>query len=70
MTENYRRSLSHGMSLERLWIGEWLLNIDVLKSWYFIIIGVIQYVSKKFYNVIDSYKMITNRSRKGNLIMQ
>jgi transposase InsO family protein len=25
-----------------------------------------QYARKKFNNVIDSYKMITNRSRKGN----
>jgi transposase InsO family protein len=42
--------------------GEWLLK----PQHHMLFHRGVQYVSKKFTNVVDSYKIITSRSRKGN----
>jgi putative transposase len=66
------RSLSHGMSLEETSLADWRMAIKywcIEKGLVFHYYIGIQYVSKKFCNVIDSYKMITrSRSRKGNCL--
>jgi transposase InsO family protein len=53
-------SLSSRMSVKHLWrLGEWLLKIEALRGLVFHSDRGVQYASKKFTNVIDSYKMIT-----------
>jgi putative transposase len=63
-------SLSNGMSVEVTSLAAWRMaikNRSVEKGLIFHSDRGIQYASKKFTNVIDSYKMITrSMSRKGN----
>jgi putative transposase len=58
------------MSLEKTSLAAWIMAIKywcIEKGLLFHYYIGIQYVSNKFSNVIDSYKMITrSRSRKGN----
>ena len=63
-------SLSNGMSVEETSLAAWRMAIKnrcVEKGLVFHSDRGIQYASKKFTNMIDSYKMITrSMSRKGN----
>ena len=63
-------SLSNGMSIEETSLAAWRMAIKnrcVEKGLLFHSERGVQYATKKFTNVIDSYKMITrSMSRKGN----
>jgi putative transposase len=63
-------SLSNGMSVEETSLAAWRMAVKnrcVEKSLVFYSDRGIQYASKKFTNMIDSYKMIArSMSRKGN----
>ncbi len=62
--------LSNGMSVEETFLAAWRMaikNRSIEKGLVFHSDRGFQYASKKFNNMIESYKMITrNRSRKGN----
>ncbi|EIA08614.1 integrase, catalytic region [Flavobacterium frigoris PS1] len=63
-------SLSDGMSTEETTLGAWKMavkNRNIEEGLIFHSDGGVQYASKKFVNVLDSYKKITrSMSRKGN----
>lgn len=63
-------SLSDGMSTEETALGAWKMaikNRDIKNDLIFHSDRGVQYASKKFVNVLDSYKKITrSMSRKGN----
>jgi putative transposase len=63
-------SLSSGMSVEKTSLAAWRMavkNGSITKGLLFHSDRGVQYASKKFTNVVDSYKIITrSRSRKGN----
>jgi putative transposase len=63
-------SLNNGMSVEETFLAAWRMaikNRSIEKGLVFHSDRGVQYASKKFTNVIDSFKMITrSRSRKGN----
>ena len=63
-------SLSSGMSVEETSLAAWRMaikNRSIVRGLVFHSDRGVQYASKKFTNVIDSYKMITrSMSRKGN----
>jgi putative transposase len=63
-------SLSNGISVEETSLAAWRMDIknrSVKKDLIFHSDRGVQYASKKFTNVIESYKMITrSMNRKGN----
>jgi putative transposase len=65
-------SLSNGMNVEETSLAAWKMaikNRSIEKGLLFYSDRGVQYPSKKFANVLDSYKMITrSMSRKGNCL--